>query len=357
MLSVRLRHTAGAFTLDAAFEAPLRGVTVLFGPSGAGKSTILHAIAGLLQPQMGRVAVDGTVLLDTETGQAIPAHRRRLGVVFQDARLLPHLTVQTNLRYGARRAPPGAEGPGFDDVVDLLAIRPLLTRRPRHLSGGERQRVALGRALLSRPLMLLMDEPLAALGLPRRAEILPFLERLRHLPILYVTHALEEVDRLADTLVLLDGGRVVAAGAVGALTARTDLPLLSGRADAGAVLAGTVLGHDPARGLTQMGFAGGALLIPLRPEPPGTALRLRVRARDVSVATVRPVGLSSHNILEAEIAAIEPTGPHAVLLRLTIGPTALLAALTRDAVAQLGLVPGRAVFALVKSAAFGQGEA
>ena len=355
MLEVALRHRHPGFTLDAAFATPTPGVTAVFGPSGCGKSTLLSAVAGLLRPDAGRVALDGTVLLDTAARIAIPPERRRCGVVFQDSRLFPHLSVETNLRYGLRRAPRHAEGPGFEEVIDLLGIAPLLPRRPAALSGGERQRVALGRALLSRPRLLLMDEPLASLDAPRRAEVLPFLARIRtrfRLPILLVTHALDEVDRLADRLVLMQSGRVLASDTVEALSARTDIPLLAGRRDAGAVLACTVLDHDPARGLTRLGVAGGELRVPLRDEPPGAALRVRVRARDVSVALEEPRGLSVQNILRAELEAIEPAAPHEAMLRLRAGGAVLLARVTADAVSRLSLRPGLPLWALVKSAAF-----
>ena len=355
-LSVQARHGFGAFTLDAAFDAP-PGVTALFGASGSGKSTVLSVVAGLLRPRDGRVILDGTTLLDRAAGIDVPAERRRCGVVFQDARLLPHLSVDTNLRYGLRRAPHGATGPSFADVVELLGIGPLLSRRPRLLSGGERQRVAIGRALLSRPRLLLMDEPLAALDAPRKAEILPFLQRLRDLglPLLYVTHALDEVDRLADTLVLMQEGRVQAAGPLHALATRTDLPVLSGRRDAGAVLPCTVAAHDGTRGLTRLEFPGGALLVPLRPEAPDGTLRLRLRARDVAVATEPPGGISTHNILPAVVAGVDAAGPHECFVALDVGATRLLARLTRDAVGRLDLQPGRVVYALVKSTAFDHG--
>ena len=358
MLEVSARHRLGAFTLDVAFDAPTPGVTALFGPSGSGKSTVLSIVAGLLRPQAGRVVLDGAALLDTAAGLDVLAERRRCGVVFQDAKLLPHLSVETNLRYGMRRAPRDASGPCFAEIVGLLGIEPLLRRRPRALSGGERQRVALGRALLSRPRLLLMDEPLAALDGARKAEILPFLLRLRDaagVPVLYVTHALDEVDRLADTLVLMEAGRVLAAGPLETLAARTDLPTLSGRRDAGAVLSCMIQAHDIPRGLTCLGFPGGELRVPLRAEPAGAFLRLRLRARDVAVATKAPIGISSHNILPATIAAIAPAGPHEVFVTLHVGPTPLLARLTRDSVGTLGLAPGVAVFALVKSAAFDHG--
>jgi molybdate transport system ATP-binding protein len=356
MIGIALRHRFGrdGFVLDAAFDAPAAGVTALFGPSGCGKSTILAAVAGLLRPDAGRVAVGDAVLLDTDRRLVVPPERRRCGVVFQDARLFPHLPVEANLRYGLRRAPPGAEGPGFEEVVALLGIGHLLARRPGSLSGGEKQRVALGRALLSRPRLLLMDEPLAALDAARRAEVLPFLARLRDaagLPILYVTHALEEVDALADHLVLLEEGRVVATGAVEALSARTDLPQLAARRDAGVLVPCTVL--RAADGLVTLGFAGGELLATARPGPPGTRLRVRLRARDVAIATEEPRGLSTRNILPATIAAITEDGePGEVFLRLAVGPTTLLARVTRDSLARLGLRPGLPVWALIKAVTF-----
>lgn len=356
MLEVALRHRfSPGFALDVAFSAAPRGVTALFGPSGCGKSSILNAVAGLLRPDAGRISLGGAALLDTAQRVFVPAERRRCGLVFQEARLFPHLSVAANLRYGLRRAPRDATGPGFEEVVALLGIGALLERRPARLSGGERQRVALGRALLMRPRLLLMDEPLAALDGPRRAEILPFLARLRaeaRLPILYVTHALDEVDALADQLVLMEGGRVLASGGLEELTARIDLPLAA-RRDAGVLITARLAAHDPARGLSRLDFAGGALLVPLQDVPPGTALRLRLRARDVAVALTPPAGVSVQNILPAIIAAIRPTAaPHELFLQLMVGETPLLSRVTRDAVERLGLLPGQAVFALVKSVAF-----
>ncbi|MCO6416845.1 molybdenum ABC transporter ATP-binding protein [Siccirubricoccus sp. KC 17139] len=356
MLEVALRHRFGpaGFALEAAFATPPQGVTALFGPSGCGKSTILAAVAGLLRPQAGRIALDGTLLLDTATRLFLPPERRRCGMVFQDARLFPHLGVERNLRYGERRAPQDATGPGFEEVVALLGLGPLMGRRVVQLSGGERQRVALGRALLSRPRLLLMDEPLAALDAERRQEVLPFLARLRDvagLPILYVTHALEEVDALADALVLLEGGRVLAAGPVEELTARTDLPLAR-RRDAG-VLLGCQVAETGQDGLTRLSFPGGALLTTLPPGPPGTKLRLRLRARDIAVALAEPRDISTRNVLKARIAAIQPApAPQEVFLDLAIGPSHLLACVTRDSVARLGLRPGLELWALVKAVTF-----
>ncbi|KAA2212495.1 molybdenum ABC transporter ATP-binding protein [Teichococcus oryzae] len=358
MLEVSLRHRFPGFALDAAFAAPTPGVTALFGPSGCGKSTVLAAVAGLLRPEAGRVALGGQVLLDTGRGIMLPPERRRCGVVFQDARLFPHLSVETNLRYGQRRAPPGTAGLPFAEVVDLLGIGHLLGRRPAALSGGEKQRVALGRALLSRPALLLMDEPLAALDAARKLELLPFLARLRDrlsIPMLYVTHALDEVDQLADTLVLMQQGRVLACDTLEALSARTDLSLLAGRRDAGVVLHCTVLAHAPERGLTRLGFPGGELLVPLDPAPPGMRLRVRVRARDVSVAMAAPPALSMQNVLPAIVEAVDPGAPHEALLRLRVGGAVLLSRVTLDAVRRLGLAPGQAVWAMVKSVAFSRG--
>lgn len=355
MLEVALRHSFGGFILDAGFTAESEGVTALFGPSGCGKSTVLNAVAGLLRPQKGRIILDGEPLLDTSRGIMVPPERRRCGLVFQEARLFPHMSVASNLRYGLRRAPSGATGPGFDEVLALLGIEKLLDRRPARLSGGERQRVALGRALLMRPRLLLMDEPLAALDAARRAEILPFLARLREaarLPILYVTHAMDEVDALADQLVLMEAGRILAVGTVEELTARTDLPLAA-RRDAGVVIPCTVAEHDPARGLTRFDFAGGHLLAPLHAEPVGTRLRLRLRARDVSVALAPPEGISMQNVLPAVLRSVAPTGsPHEVFLHLAIDETPLLARITRDAMERLKLAPGASLWAMIKSVTF-----
>jgi molybdate transport system ATP-binding protein len=362
MLEVTLRHGFAAagrqdgFVLDAAFAAPGAGITALFGPSGAGKSSVLAAVAGLLRPREGRIAIGGAVVLDTAARRFVPPEQRHCGVVFQDARLFPHLNVATNLRYGARRARgrDTPDGPGFDEVVDLLGIAGLLARRPGGLSGGERQRVALGRALLSRPRLLLMDEPLASLDAPRRGEAMGLFERVRDafgVPILYVTHALDEVDRLADMLVLMEAGRVVATGPLEALSARTDLPL-AGRRDAGSVIAGRIEAQDAARGLTRIGFDGGTLLVPLRAGAPGERVRVRIRARDIALALARPEAISINNILAVRVEAVDPAGPHEVFLRLAVGPTRLVARITRESAGKLGLAPGAAAFALIKSVAF-----
>jgi molybdate transport system ATP-binding protein len=344
MISVALRKDFSGFRLDVAFAAPTPGVVALFGPSGAGKSSIVAGIAGLLRPDAGEVVVDGVVLSD-----AVPVERRRLGLVFQDARLFPHMNVETNLRYGLRRAPAGEIG--FDAVVGLLGLERLLDRRPHSLSGGERQRVAIGRALLSQPRLLLLDEPLASLDAARKAEILPYLLRLKtalKLPIIYVTHALDEVFALADTLVLLDAGRVVASGPVAELSSRADLPLAV-RDDAASVFDAVVAEHHPARRLSLLRAGTMQLWVPLVAAAVGQAMRVRIPAREIILATEAPNAISLHNIIPGVVQAIHiDAARHAALVEINAG-AALLARVTPDAVARLGLKPGSQVLALVKS--------
>ena len=353
-LSLALRHALGGRMMDVAFEAPGAGVTALFGPSGAGKSTVLAAVAGLLRPTFCRLTLDGETLADTDAGIWVPPERRRIGLVFQDAMLFPHLRVSANLRYGERRARHG--GIGFDDVVALLGIAPLLDRRPHTLSGGERQRVAIGRALLAQPRLLLLDEPLASLDDARKAEILPFLARLKTslaLPILYVTHALAEVARLADHLVLLRDLRILGSGPVEQMAARADLPLAS-RDDAGAMLTCRIAEHDPERRLTRLARDGFALLVPLLAAPVGATLRVRIPAREVILARPDAVALrealSIHNIMPARVAMIAADARHdAAVVSLDAQGAPLLSRVTSDAVARLSLAPGADVLALVKS--------
>jgi molybdate transport system ATP-binding protein len=341
-LAVDVALERGAFALDATFTAGA-GVTVLFGRSGAGKSTVVDLVAGLVRPDRGRIALDDVTLVDTARRIHVPPHRRRVGYVFQDARLLPHLSVRQNLLYGRWFTPPAARTAEIGRVVELLGIGHLLARRPAGLSGF--------RALLASPRLLLLDEPLASLDGARKAEILPYLERLRDeagLPILYVTHALAEVARLATTLVVLSAGRVVAAGPLGDVLARVDLGPIVGRFEAGAVLTATVARDEPAWGLTVLDHAAGELLLPRLDLPPGTLVRVRVRARDVALATAPITGLSIRNRLAARVVELREER-ETVLIRLDAGGEPLLARITRLAASELGLAPGRDVVALVKT--------
>ncbi|MBM3490366.1 MAG: molybdenum ABC transporter ATP-binding protein [Alphaproteobacteria bacterium] len=359
MLEVEIRKRRGDLRLDVAFSSPTPGVTCLFGASGAGKTTVIAALAGLLRPDAGRIVLAGRVLFDSAAGIALPPERRRLGYVFQDARLFPHLSVEANLRYGWRRVAGQERRIGFDEVVGLLGIASLMRHRPTHLSGGERQRVAIGRALLAQPRLLLMDEPLASLDADRKAELLRYLERLRdelRLPIVYVTHATAEMMRLADTLVLLEAGRVAATGALAEVTARPDLPRTLARQLAGSVWRATVVRHDEARRLSVLAAAGVELLTPRVAAAAGSALRLRIRARDVILGLERPQGLSLHNVLPATVAAIHAEADGMAQVQLAVGEGRLLALITTDAVARLALAPGRPVFALLKSMSVDLGE-
>jgi len=352
-LDVSVGWSAGAFTLAAAFTAG-PGVTVLFGPSGAGKSTLLSLIAGASKPHAGHIILQGEALFDADRGVNLPPEARGLGWVFQDARLFPHLTVEENLRFGLRRRRGRPAFIAPDDVARALGLERLLARRPRHLSGGEAQRVALGRALLSQPKLLLLDEALAGLDAARKAEILRLIERVRDqfaVPMLYVTHSLGETVRLADRLVVLQDGRVVAEGSLGAVLARTDLPALAERADVGAAVEGVVARHDAARGVTLVRGAGVEWVCPPLDAAVGSRARLAVLARDVILALAPPSGLSARNIVKTRIDAFAPRGDGSVLVRLLAADQPLLALVTPDSVSALDLRPGLEVWAVVKSVA------
>ncbi|MDE2400126.1 MAG: molybdenum ABC transporter ATP-binding protein [Burkholderiales bacterium] len=377
-MELRLKLAYPGFSLEVDLTLPGRGVTAIFGPSGCGKTTLLRCVAGLNRAPVGRVAVAGQVWQDETPTSETPAifvqpHKRAVGYVFQDARLFDHLDVRGNLLYGMKRAGVSVKGSEFDQIVAWLGLTSVLARRPQHLSGGERQRVALARALLTRPQCLLMDEPLSALDAQRKNEILPYLERLRdhvNLPVLYVSHATDEVARLADHLVLMDAGRVTACGPLTELMSRLDLPLTHAD-DAGAVLEASVTEHDAADGLSQLTLAGEHLTGPgrephtlwvgLSPHPVGHRVRARVLARDVSIALTRFKGSSILNILPATIEAMRPDGVGTVMLSLRLGhygvldtrrdAPSLLARLTKRSCDQLQLQPGRSVFAQVKGVA------
>jgi len=354
MLNVAVEHHFGSFVLDAAFDSA-GGLTALFGRSGAGKTSLINAIAGLLRPARGQIVVDGEVLTNTVRGVFVPARHRRIGYVFQEGRLFPHLSVRQNLLYGRWFAPKGGGASEVDHVIDLLGIGALLHRRPANLSGGEKQRVAIGRALLARPRLLVMDEPLASLDEARKTEILPYIERLRDeagVPIVYVSHQVAEVARLATTMVVLTEGRVAAVGPTAAIMGRIDLFPLTGRAEAGAILATRVAGHDPAFGLTILRAAAGELRVPHLDLPVGAALRIRIRARDVMIALQPPEGLSALNVLPGTVAEIGRADGPIVEMRLDCAGEALIARLTRRSVETLGLAPGRPGYAVIKSIAF-----
>ena len=352
-IHVDVRHRLGEFDLFVSF-ATAHGITALYGRSGAGKTTIINMVAGLLTPTQGKIRINDNILFDSETGLNVPAHQRRVGCVFQDARLFPHLSVKANLAYGMHRDPPQQKTDLFENIVSLLALGGMLTRHPNTLSGGERQRVAIGRALLSRPRALLMDEPLASLDAEHKAELLPYIESLRDevgLPILYVSHAQEEVVRLADSVVMLQNGQVTATGSVEDMLGRVDLYPLSGRYEAGAVITCTVDRHDNQAALTTLRFAGGILLVPRIDIATGHSLRIRIRARDVSIATERPEHISIRNILKGQVTEITDSSGAFAEVRISIGKTALVSRVTRLSVRDLRIEPGCEVFALIKSIA------
>jgi molybdate transport system ATP-binding protein len=351
MLELNVRLRVGAFALEAAF-ATGAGITALFGRSGSGKTTVLNVIAGLARPESGRVAVGDRVLFDASRGIDVPPHRRRVGYVFQEGRLLPHLTVRHNLLFGSLFSRNKKPVLGFAQAVELLGIGHLLERRPGALSGGEKQRVAIGRALLADPELLLFDEPLASLDAPRKAEILYYIERLRdevRVPIVYVSHSLDEVVRLADVVVLMSEGRVLATGPVREMAGRIELRPYLGRQEGGAVLEARVAAQDLENGLARLEFAGGALEIPDVEALPGEQVRVRVRARDVSIALSRPAGLSIRNVLAGTVVGLGEEEGASLDVQLDLGGTPLIARITRKSAQELGLRPGLAVYALVKS--------
>ncbi len=389
-IRAEFRGAIGKFSLDAAFTAPAKGVTALFGPSGCGKTTVLRCIAGLMRMSDGVCEIDGEVWQDRD-GTFLPTHKRPLGYVFQEASLFPHLSVRRNLLYGApvaalhspsRDGRPsghpmergGAVGDralqgdvaqraiAFDEVVELLGVTPLLDRSPRNLSGGERQRVAIGRALMSQPKLLLMDEPLSALDRTTKSEILPFLERLRDhlsLPIVYITHDLTEVERLAEHVVLMDKGRVLAAGPLADLQSDPSLPLAIAR-DAAVTLDGVVEAHDAGYGLLTLGVNGGRFVAPAPPAPIGEHRRIQIVARDVSLAREPPGPSSILNMLSGRIASVRSVDSNEMLAVVALGTEGqgarLLSRLTRKSWDQLALAEGAAVYAQVKAVALGPGR-
>ncbi len=350
-LQIDITRTLGGFCLAAAFDCG-PGVTALFGPSGAGKTSLVQLIAGLLRPDAGRIAVGGTILFDDDKRIDLPPHERRIGYVFQDARLFPHMDVRHNLAYGARRRSGGTVN--LDTVVNTLGIGHLLDRRPGALSGGERQRVAIGRALLSAPRLLLMDEPLASLDTARKQEIIPFIESMCHaidIPVIYVSHAVDEVLQLADEMVLLRDGSVVTSGPVEDVMNRPDLVRTVGNGDSGSVIGVTVDGVDVDYGIAALSFAGGTFRVTAPDLATGDSLRIRVRARDVSLALDPPTNVSVLNVFEGRVVTIAPSDGPQVDVEVRIGATPIWSRVTRKSRDELGLEPGMRVYAMVKAVA------
>ena len=354
-IEARFRLDYPDFTLDVDLTLPDVGVTALFGSSGSGKTSILRCVAGLERATHSYLAVNGQVWQNDARRLFVPTHQRPLGYVFQEASLFPHLSVRRNLEFGLKRTPVAERRVGLEQTIALLGISPLLDRRPEHLSGGERQRVAIARALAASPRLLLMDEPLASLDLKRKGEILPYLERLHgelDIPVLYVSHSPDEVARLADHVVYLEAGRAHAEGPLNEILTRPDLPLVH-LDEAAAVLDARVASHDEAYHLTEVSIPGGRLAVSHSTLPVGAPTRVRIHARDVSLALQPPEQSSIQNMLPARVLDVRGDhDPAQALVRLDLGDGAiLLARVTQRSVAHLGIVPGLKVFAQVKSVA------
>ena len=351
MLKVDISHRVGDFALTVAFEASAH-VTALFGRSGAGKTSLVNSIAGLLRPDQGHIEIDGDVLFDHARRINVPVHKRRIGYVFQEGRLFPHLTVQRNLLYGHDLNAGATQLEQPEHIIKLLGLEQLLGRYPADLSGGEKQRVAIGRALLSNPRLLLLDEPLAALDAQRKDEILRYLRLLRdetRIPMVYVSHAVEEVLRLADQVVLLAAGRVVASGSVEAVMGRPDLGATAGVFEGGSVIEARVESVDTIDDIATLAFDGGTLTVGSFGAQPGEAVRVRIRAREVSIALVPPQQISIQNMLCGRIVAMDEPHGSSVNVTIAVGAATLRSRITKRAARQLALAPGLTVYALIKA--------
>ena len=353
-LNINLTHQQGAFTLEASFTSNGR-LTALFGPSGSGKTTLINLIGGLIKPQQGKIEVDDRVLVDTQKRILLPPHKRRVGYVFQDARLFPHLSVAQNLRYGRFFTPANERYSDFDAVVELLGISHLLDRKPRLLSGGEKQRVAIGRALITSPRLILMDEPLAALDEARKAEIMPYIERLRDetkIPIVYVSHSISEVARLATDVVALSAGKVIAFGSANDVLAQSDLQSLHDTSESSALIELEMQQTDDGYGLSRLHAHNTDWFLPKTNAAIGQKMRVRIRARDVMLSKTKPDSISALNIVPVQVSSIEPDTSGQALIGLRYGDQKLLSRITQRSVATLELAIGNDVFAIVKTATF-----
>jgi molybdate transport system ATP-binding protein len=354
-ITFEIQVIRGSFRLDASGIFSLSGILVILGPSGSGKTTLLRALTGLEAQATGRIRVGQEDWLDSARQIFLPPHRRAIGYVFQDGRLFPHLSVKGNLDYAERRAK--RRSPGFDrsQILQVLDIEPLLNQASATLSGGEMQRVAIARAVLTHPKLLVMDEPLSALDLRRRSEALSYIERIPEyfgIPIIYVTHAIEEAARLADTLAVMNSGAIVAAGDAPDILSRLDLARYLGHFEAGAVLEGRVTGEDKVYGMSIVDIDGVALQVPSLGVPVSEKVKLRIRARDVSVATVKPENISIRNVMKVRIEEVaEETDSVFAELRLQAARQMLRARITRRSLEELELQPGKEVYALIKSIA------
>ena len=352
MLSVELHQRRGDFTLDLSFNAAASSVIALFGHSGCGKSTIANLLAGLLTADRGYIKLNDVTLFDSTRNINIPSEHRRIGYVFQEPRLFPHYHVAGNLRYGLRRARGETQPIAFDTVVELLGLNTLLQRRPQQLSGGEKQRVAIGRALLSQPTLLLLDEPLASLDMARRDEVLPYLERLRDflkIPMVYISHQFEEVLRLATHVVLMDQGQCLAQGGLSSISLRPELQKLLGAEAIGAVIEGRVNALDHDTGLAQVTIGHGQLSVDMQHLHIGQQVRLQLLARDLILALAPPPGLSIRNKLPGTITQLIPDDHHATLVEIDIGGAILMARVTNSAVQEMNLQCGLSLWVLVKA--------
>ena len=350
-ITAKFNLNYGAFKLDVDLSLPGSGVTVFFGPSGSGKTTLLRCIAGLQRPEQGVLEVNGKFWQDTERGIFIPTHKRSLGYVFQEANLFPHLSVRGNLQFGLKRIGKSIST-DLTHILDLLGIRHLLDRTPDRLSGGERQRIAIARALALDPEILLMDEPLAALDFKRKQEILPYLGNLHqelNIPVLYVTHAQQEVAQLADYLVIMDDGKALASGPVAETLSRLDVPLAQDR-DASTVWQVKIAGHEAQYHLTSVGFndGGNVISLPSLVAKVGTPLRLQIFARDVSITLQEPTATSILNVLPATITGIADDDKGHTVVRLRVGSHPLLAHITQKSAGALGLHDGMSVYVQIK---------